>query len=405
LSDLVQPFASQVTVSSTDALSAALKTAHAGDTILLAPGTYAPISVYGMHFDGAVTIQSADNAHQAVLNGITFNNSSGLALNNVNVAVAGQWAMGVTVMSSANISLTGLKVYGTSGSDEGVGVSIRSSTGVTVAGSDFTKIGAGIGFLDSDSVTVSRNTLHDIKTDGILGAGSTHVMVEGNSFTNFHPEAGDHPDAIQFFGGSTGAEGSDVTIRDNIIDRGSGDPIQGIFIESTKNIVISGNAMTGTAYNGISLSTTQHALVENNFVQGYDDMGSRIITRGQSSDVTVVHNTSQFTVTFLDGGLPLPNYLASDNTTIAGMAPTDTSTLKTWLLQHGAALVVGSGPVTSPVDNGGPPLVNTSGPVIDTHPVAGFGSPDYTQAQIDHIVQEAIAAQGNSLIPHGWVML
>jgi len=389
VSDQVQPHV--VTVSGSDGLMAALQGAHAGDTILLAPGTYSSIYISNLHFDGAVTIQSADPAHQAVLNGITFDSSSGLALDNVNVAVNGSASKGVVVTSSSNISMSGLTVHGTSGSDEGVGMLIRSSQGITVSGSDFSKLGAALGHQDSNGVTISHNNFHDIQTDGVLGAGSSHVVVDANTFSDFHPLPGDHPDAIQFFGGTTGVDGSDITVSNNVITRGSGDPIQGIFVEATHNITIIGNAITGTAYNGISLSTTDGALVQDNFVQGFADMGSRIITRGESSNVSVVHNTSESVVTYNDDGQPLPNYLASDNTIIAGAVINDLSTMNAWLSLH-----VGSTtpPLTTPVV--APPVTTPTVP----------GALDLSPVGIAHLVQQAIADQLHSLsLTNGWVML
>ncbi|WP_299538797.1 hypothetical protein, partial [Phenylobacterium sp.] len=59
--------ATVLTVTSSDGLLAALQNAHAGDTIQLAAGNYGSISLAGLHFDGTVTIQSADSANQAVL--------------------------------------------------------------------------------------------------------------------------------------------------------------------------------------------------------------------------------------------------------------------------------------------------------------------------------------------------
>ena len=395
MSDQIQGTSVTVTVSSSDGLSAALRGAHAGDTILLAAGSYGPISIRGFHFDGTVTIQSADSAHPAVLDGVTFSNSSGLALADVDITVNGPWAKGVSVTSSANISMSGLTVHGVSGVDEGVGVSVRNSQGVTVSESGFTKIGSGIGHADSDSLTFSHNTFHDIRTDGIFGGGSSHVLVDANSFTDFHPMPGDHPDAIQFFGGATGAHGSEVMVSNNIITRGTGEVIQGIFVEATGHITIVGNAMTGTAYNGISLSTTDGALVQDNFVQGFADMGSRIITRGESSNVTVVDNTSESVVTYNDGGRPLPNYVASDNTIIAGAAINDLSRINAWLATH-----VSSTPLA--------PLIEVTGPVV-TAPLGSSpagGGFDFSPANIEHLVQQAIADQLHALSANnGWVML
>jgi len=391
VSEQIQGNPVTVTVSNSDGLSAALRGAHAGDTILLAPGAYSPLSLYNMHYDGVVTIQSADNAHQAVLTGLTLSGSSGLAFNNLNMTTAAGTA--VTVMSSSSIAFSGLTVYGTTGADEGVGFLVRSSSGVSVTGSDFSRIGSGIGHIEDNGLTVSGNTFHNLKTDGVYGGGSSHVVVSDNNFSDFHPAPGDHPDAIQFWGGSNGAHGADVTISDNVITRGNGDVIQGIFVESTDNITITGNALTGTMYNGISLSTSSNALVEDNFVQGFLDMGSRIITRGASANVTVIHNTAEQVVNYVDNGTPNPNYAESDNTIIPGTASTDLSAVNSWLAQHAETILTPLTPL---------PVATPVTPV----PVAGAPAGlDFSPAGIDALVQQAIANQLHALFGQGWSML
>jgi parallel beta-helix repeat protein len=330
-------------VASPDALLAALQTAHGGDTILLAPGSYGAISLYNVHTDGVVTIQSADSAHLAVASSLTLNNSSGLAFSGLDVALADA-GNAVTVMSSSNITLSGLKVHGTTGVDQGLGAMVRDSTGVTISGSDFTQIGSGIGHLNSNTIAFSNNTFHDLQTDGVFGGGSSHVVIAGNHFTDFHPQLGDHPDAIQFWGATSGAPGTDVTITDNVITRGAGDPIQGIFIEYTQGITISGNAMTGTMYNGISLSASGNAVVENNFVQGATDMGSRIIVRDGSTNVTVAGNAiSEAVINLQQAGEPYNvNFVLGANTAIATANVGDSSGLTTWVSQHPDITIVGT---------------------------------------------------------------
>src|SRR6185312_7324878 len=95
-----------------DGLWNALKTAHAGDKILLAAGNYDPISLNGFNFDGSVTVQSADNNHEAVLTGLKIMNSSGLTFSNLNMAVSGQNAGGAFVWSSSDITLSNLNIHG-----------------------------------------------------------------------------------------------------------------------------------------------------------------------------------------------------------------------------------------------------------------------------------------------------
>jgi parallel beta-helix repeat protein len=228
-------------------------------------------------------------------------------------------------------------VHGTTAIVGGSGIFVRDSSNVTVTGSDFSAIGSGIAHLNDVGLTFTNNNFHNLQTDGIYGGGSSKVLVSGNHFQDFFPQLGAHPDAIQFWGGTNGTQGSDVTITDNVIVRGSGDVIQGIFIESTNHVIISGNAMAGTMYNGISLSTSNDVLVADNFVQGFDDMGSRIITRGTSGNVVVENNTAQQVVTYNDGGQVNPNYVELNNTTIGSTAVNNLTQMNTWLSNHSDA--------------------------------------------------------------------
>lgn len=336
---------SPLTVTDSASLVAALQAAHAGDTIQLAPGSYSPLSLSGFNFDGTVTIRSADSSNPAMLNGLSLNADSGLAFDHLNLAVVGD-SYGAVVASSSNIALSAMTVHGTSDVDQGVGILVRDSSGVTVTGSDLSHIGSGIGLLNDNGLTLSNNTIHDVQSDGIFGSGTSNLVISGNQLQDFHPVPGDHPDAIQLWGGDNG-----VSITDNVITRGDGDVMQGIFVEYSQNLTIAGNAMAGTMYNGISLSGSSNAQVTGNFVEGYSDMVSWIIVRGQSSDVMVSGNTAQEVVDYQDGGLPNPGYAESGNAIIAGASVGDLSAIDAWLLQHSGTSVAQAAapPVAAPV--------------------------------------------------------
>ncbi|MFI4950302.1 MAG: right-handed parallel beta-helix repeat-containing protein, partial [Caulobacterales bacterium] len=327
--------------------------------------------------------------------------SSGMTFQNLNMPVD-NGATAVTVLDSTNVVLNDLKIHGTAATDVGLGVQIGTSSNVTVENSDITRTGSGIGFSQSDHINLSNNNIHDIETDGIIGSGSMHVLVQGNHFDTFHPLPGDHPDAIQFFGGPNGS-GDDVTIDNNVIVRGSGEVYQGIFIENTNHVTIDGNAMAGTMFNGISVSAADTAVVSNNFVQGFTDMGSRIIVRGQSSNVTVTHNDAQSVVEYDDNGLPNPNYVATDNTVIGPANVSDLSALNTWLSQHAEAVVTPVSGVVNPVANPNvtpvaPNLPNT-GPVDVNTQVANL------TASLEQSIHEMINKQIASSSSYGWIIL
>jgi hypothetical protein len=110
--------------------------------------------------------------------------------------------------------------------------------------------------------------------------------------------------------------------------------------------------MSGTMYNGISLSTTSNGLVEDNFVQGFLDMDSWIIVRDASSNITVTHNTTQSVINYQGNGVPNPNYVESGTSIVSATAATDLSTVNAWLAQHAATTVVGTTPDSSAVSGG-----------------------------------------------------
>jgi len=244
--------AQTVTVNNTAQLVAAVWAAHAGDTIKLAAGTYDYTALDGLHFSSAVTVTSADLSHQATIKGLEVEGTSGMAFDHLNIAPGTGY--GVIAAGAQNVSFSNLTITGPSGTFDGLGVFVRSSDNVSVSNSEFAWTGSGLAHLDDTNLTISNNTFHDINVDGIVGAGSSNVVVSGTSFTSFHPGLGDHPDAIQFFADS-GGNSDNILVKDNVITRGTGDPIQGIFVENTNHIEITGNAISGSMYNGIAVST------------------------------------------------------------------------------------------------------------------------------------------------------
>lgn len=330
-----------VTVSNANDLWSAVKGAHSGDTILLNPGNYGTLNLSGVNAAGHITVASANSSNEAVLTGLNISNSSGLVFDHLDISITGN-AYGVRTTATSDMTFSNLKVHGSDPTDQGVGMLVRSSSGVTVTNSEFVQLGSGVSHLDSNELTITNNTFHNLNTDGIYGGGSSDVLVKGNTFTDFHPSIGVHPDAIQFYGGTGGAPGSNVKIEDNVITRGPGDPIQGIFIEHTNDVLITGNAIAGPMINGISLSTTNTALVEDNYLQAFPDLGTRIIVRGQSADVSVIHNDAPAVVSYADGGIANPNFVSSNNTIIGSTAAGDLSGMNTWISQHADKSYVGT---------------------------------------------------------------
>lgn len=312
-------------------LAAKLAGAQSGETLLLASGDYGPLFMRGKSFQGVgLTIQPQPGA-KVTFTEIGIAASSGVTIRGVSVDIRSA-QFGVSTSGSSNLKFEGLQIYAEPNAAPNA-MMLRGSSDITVSDCDIHNLGTGINFLDSDHIRIFRNTFKDIQVDSIRGS-SSFVEVVGNHASSFHPRPGDHPDFIQFWGSKTGPSTGNV-IKGNVFERGAGDPVQGVFLEDNENVVISGNGLEGTMYNGISLARVHHALVEDNFVQGYRDMGSRIITRGTSSDVVIRNNISQSIMTYNDGGKPNPNYKEEHNKSIGGASVGDTKALQEWLARRG----------------------------------------------------------------------
>ena len=295
------------TVSTTSALVTALKAAQAGDTILLTSGSYSYLSISNVNFATDVTIASQDPAAQAKITGFSINGSSGLAFHDVEfIADPVNGAGPLSVNGSHDVSFDHVFVHGSldnnPGNDTG-GLLVRSSSNVSVTNSEFSQLYWGYNHLNSDNLTISGNRFHDLRMDGVRGAGSSHVTINSNSFTDFFPLAGDHADAIQFWTSGTTVAATDIVITNNAFVRGAGAYAQGIFIRDEVNtlhydrVTISGNLISGGLYHGIAVSGAFNVNVDSNIVQGWSPTKSWIALDWVTGGSVTNNSANEFYVT------------------------------------------------------------------------------------------------------------
>jgi nitrous oxidase accessory protein NosD len=286
--------AGRVTVNTMDELDAAFKSIHDGDTILLSPGNYPVMRLRGKKFTKGVTIASANPAHPAVVAGIYLQESSGMNFRGLDVTVDPRIGIAVNLSEDSNVRVEGLDIY--DASHRGMGVMVRDCTNVSVEKSNIHDITVGIQHLDNHHLLIANNNIHDAHGDGIKGGGSSFVTITGNHFTNFSMEPGDHPDAIQFWTVNIKEPTHDLVITDNVYVRGDGVHVQGIFLGNEtntpyENVTITGNAIIGGMYHGISVYVADNVQITNNLVQGYSDMTSWIMLN-HTTNSTVSDNKS-----------------------------------------------------------------------------------------------------------------
>ena len=292
---------STINVSSTEQLSLALKSAKAGDTILLDSGTYSNVSINGLKFSTDINIQSKDPGRPAVITDLMLKDSQGINFANLEFSNAGSTKMGGSfqVQGSSDIEFKNLYVHGSldnNPANDVDGFRILNSPNVTIKDSEFAELRIAIGHRDSDGLTISGNEIHDIRMDGVRGSGSSNVVITKNYFTDFYRVEGDHADAIQFYTGNTTKSAENITITENVIVRGDGIAMQGIFLRDENgglaynNVKISDNVVIGTMPNGIAVIGGKNVQISNNTLGS--DPGGKTWIRVNDTDGAVVSNNS-----------------------------------------------------------------------------------------------------------------
>lgn len=338
---------STIEVRDSAALSAAIKVAHGGDTILLAPGAYSQLTISGKAFAEDLTIRSTNVNAPAQINGLDISSSSGITISNVDFLVGPAGPLYyLNITSSSDITFTGLAVHGSldkNPTNDGHAFRIRSSSGVTISGSEFYELNSGIGHLSSDHLTFNNNIFHDIQIDGIAGGGSSVVTIEGNVFRDFYPQGqvggtGDHADAIQFWTTNTTTSAHDIVVSDNAFIRGDGYYVQGVFFNDEVgtlpfvDLTITGNLVAGGMYNGIRVISGTGVTLLDNIVVGFSDRPSSIVVN-KGSDIVVSGNTSTSIAVGAVAG-STTNVSLSGNTITTLSQDNGAGLLQAWLVKH-----------------------------------------------------------------------
>ena len=355
---------SNITVSSVSGLTQALKVAQAGDTISLQSGVYSGVSISNFNVGGDVNIVSSDPGRPAVLTDLTLNGSTGLNFANLEFSAAGATTDNrFQVLGSKDIHFDNLSVHGSlngNAADDVAGFLIRNSADVSITNSEFQQLFHGIGVLDSQKIVISGNDFHDIRSDGIRGGGLNDAKITDNSFKDFYPQgavgtSGDHPDAIQLW--TTNTVGSNnVLISGNLIARGAGHQMQGVFLRDESganaftNITITDNVLVGTSWNGIFVENGKNVNIDGNSLGAYGDEGTRILVLDVSGGAVTDNKAASYVY---EGNSSLTQ---SNNAVSAVVSDQGKALIAAWNALHdGDGGGVGSPPVTPPVVT--PPVV------------------------------------------------
>ena len=291
-------FARDVPVSNAEELQAALQEAGGGDRLLLQAGNYGRLSMWpggkiDPRFDGTVTIQSADPKQPAVFTELDLSKARNIVFQNLVFdfqAEAGKpsYHRSFEIKNSADIAVLGSLFDGddahgvgpkADGYPTGIGLSLRKSDRIRVENNVFRNFYRGLTVGQSDGSIVRGNDISGIRSDCMTFVQVTNLLIENNHLHDFRrsPTAGDHADMIQFWTYGTKIPTSNVTIRGNVLNIGSGDDTQSLFMRNEavdsqdggklmyyRDILIEDNIIINGHLHGITIGETNGLTIRNN---------------------------------------------------------------------------------------------------------------------------------------------
>ena len=320
-----------IRVSNDTQLTKAIGDARAGDTLLLAGGDYGLLDLNGnksghLDFGSTVTIRSEDPGDPASFGGLKIRETGNVSIENVRfdfTTDAGtrlnstpfrvDTSSGITIRDSVfdgddfKGSDAAHKGFGT-----GFGLRIIGSDDVTLEGLEFSTFETAISVTGSRNVTLRDSEFRDMSGDATKFSDVQGMLIENNLITQFraNPDNTMHRDMIQFLNPAPATRSTDVTIRGNILDSGTGAWTQSIFINNEavvkggagkasqhQNILVEDNLIYNSQLHGIYVAGTDGVTVRDNTVLHNIADGDfrnvsvpKINVDGTSSDVEILNN-------------------------------------------------------------------------------------------------------------------
>ena len=308
-------------VSNADQLARALDTAQGGDVIKLASGDYGNLQLQGLSFASNVTLTSATPQHQATFSGLDLRDVSNLTF--AKVAFDYKFTAGdpayvspFKIQGGAHVTIRNSTFDGDSsanGYGYGSGLAVTNAQDVQVSGNKIFNFYTGLSVSDSTGTTVRGNDVHDIRSDGMVFVHVEGVTIARNHIHDFRTDPGslDHPDMIQFWTAGTTAPSTQIVIKNNLLDSGSGPWTQSIFLGNEaaaslgtamyyRDVTIANNVVVNGHFHGITVAQAIGVKILNNSVLHTDGAATdgqdpvveipQINVASQSDQVTIRHN-------------------------------------------------------------------------------------------------------------------
>ena len=273
LGNCPQPGSARMVVATGAELERAARCAAGETTILLKPGNYGRITLVGAQ---GLTIRSQDPRTPATFEMLKIARSRDIVLSHARFAGPSEGLRyRLEIMKSDNIVASDLDMPGTPGQfteASEAAVHIRFGRQIVLRRLNIAWTRHAIGFVTAQGLTIEDNVIRDVRTDGIRGGGASQLLIARNRITSIHPTGDDHPDGIQLWTSNETVPARDIRIVDNLIERGTGKPAQGIFLRDEgeklpyENVEISNNVVIGSLWNGITVNGGRGVIIRSNTV-------------------------------------------------------------------------------------------------------------------------------------------
>ncbi|WP_333571293.1 right-handed parallel beta-helix repeat-containing protein [Sphingomonas sp.] len=258
-------------------LTVALKNAKGGERIALLPGNYGQVVVQSRTWWNPVTVESADPQRPATIARLVTQNTTGMTFNGIEFTrIRGsepKYNKLIEISGGAYIRFNGGSVHGSLNndpSDDLQGMIIRGSNGFSVNGVAFTDLYIGLTCDDCSNFGIQGNMFTFIGSDAIDIPGARGGKILLNTFRDYRPLPGEHPDGIQCWTTRKPSGCKDVLIFRNTFQSSAGHEFQGIMfgdedgVGGYDRIRIEYNVFSGTMWNAVSLARGTEQYILNN---------------------------------------------------------------------------------------------------------------------------------------------
>jgi hypothetical protein len=318
-------------VATTPEVLEALAKAEGGDRILLAPGSYGTLSIRGKTgagtgFASPVVVTSQNAGDKAVISKLDLVDVSSLKFDGLRfdyTYTAGDKVnyQPFNVTRSAGITFANSVFDGDVAIDTGTpadgfgtakGLNVSKSKSIRVENNIFYNWHRAAVFSFIEDLTIKANEVTRVRSDGFDFAAITTGLIEDNHMHDFQIAAntGDHWDMIQFWTNKTDIPSTDITIRNNFLDSGTGAGTQSIFMRNEevdhgrmgdemlyRNILIEGNLIRNAHTNAIVVGHAKGVKISRNTLLQSKTVAEAgkvsvpsIRVVDASSDVTITNN-------------------------------------------------------------------------------------------------------------------